>query len=94
MSNNTLSQEQVLVGGWSPYHALTPDEKRIFDEAMSGLLGVVYTPQQVSTQVVSGMNYRYKCLAQMPPSEVVWEAVVEIYQPLNGRPIVTHISRI
>ncbi|WP_343606178.1 hypothetical protein [Fluviicola sp.] len=94
MSDNTLSQEQVLVGGWSPYHPLTAEEKAIFDEAMKGLLGVVYTPQQVSTQVVAGMNYRYKCLAQMPPAEVVWEAIVEIYKPLKGQPIVTHISRI
>ncbi|KDC44967.1 hypothetical protein, partial [Pseudoalteromonas fuliginea] len=67
----------------------------IFDQAMEGFVGVKYTPQSVSTQVVAGMNYRFKSLASMPPSDVVWEAIVEIYQPLNGsRPYVTGITRL
>lgn len=94
MSNETLSKEHVLVGGWSHYHPLTAEEKHIFEEAMHGLVGVHYTPHQVATQVVAGMNYRYKCTASMPPADIVWDAIVEIYKPLKGRPIVTHISRI
>lgn len=95
MSTNTLLNEnEVAVGGWSPYHPLTPQDKKVFEEAMNGFVGVQYTPNSVSTQVVAGMNYRFKCTASMPPSEVIWEAVVEIFQPLNGNPYITGIIRL
>lgn len=61
---------------------------------MQGFVGVHYNPQSVSTQLVNGTNYRYKCLASMPPSEVVWEAIVEIYAPINGQPHVVGIQRL
>lgn len=86
--------ETHIVGGWSPYHSLTPRDQEVFDEAMKGFVGVKYMPQTVSTQVVAGMNYRYKCQASMPPSEVVWEAIVEIYQPLDGKAYVVGIIRL
>lgn len=95
MSTNTvLNGSEVMVGGWSPYHPLTPQDRAVFDEAMNGFVGVQYTPNTVSTQVVAGTNYRFKCTASMPPSEVVWEAIVEIFQPLNGKPYVTGIVRL
>lgn len=95
MSTNTLLNEnEVMVGGWSPYHPLTPQDRKVFDEAMNGFVGVQYTPNTVSTQVVAGTNYRFKCTASMPPSEVIWEAIVEIFQPLNGKPYVTGIVRL
>jgi hypothetical protein len=94
MSNHTLTNNAKVVGGWTPYHKLTPEDKLVFDEALKGLLGVKYTPNTVSTQVVAGTNYRYKCTASLPPTEVVWEAIVEIYKPLNGKPYLTGIIRI
>lgn len=95
MSTNTeLKEKEVMVGGWSPYHPLTPKDRAVFDEAMKGFVGVKYTPNTVSTQVVAGTNYRFKCTASMPPSEVVWEAIVEIFQPLKGSPYVTGIVRL
>ena len=95
MSTNTLlNDKDVVVGGWSPYHSLTAQDKAVFDEAMKGFVGVTYTPQTVSTQVVAGTNYRYKCIASMPPAQVVWEAIVEIFQPLNGAPYITGIVRV
>ncbi|WP_136668871.1 hypothetical protein [Flavobacterium sp. H122] len=95
MSTNTvLNDKEIIVGGWSPYHPLTAQDKAVFDEAMKGFVGVKYTPNTVSTQVVAGTNYRYKCTASMPPALVVWEAIVEIFQPLNGAPYVTGIVRL
>lgn len=95
MSTNTvLNGSEVSVGGWSPYHPLTAQNQEVFDQAMKGFVGVKYTPNTVSTQVVAGTNYRFKCTASMPPSEVVWEAIVEIFQPLNGKPYVTGIVRL
>jgi len=92
MSNS--AEAPAVVGGWTAYHALTPADRKVFDEAMQGFVGVNYNPQSVSTQVVNGTNYRFKCLASMPPAEVVWEAIVEIYQPLNGAPHIIGITRI
>lgn len=89
-----MSTQELVVGGWTKYHALTPEDQKVFNEAMNGFVGVKYTPEQVSTQLVNGTNYRYRCLASMPPSDVVWEAIVEIYQPINGQSHVVSIHRI
>lgn len=87
------SVEAPVLGGWTAYHPLTPNDRKVFDEALKGFVGVKYTPQSVSTQLVNGTNYRFKCVASMPPSDVVWEAIVEIYAPLNGAPYITGIIR-
>lgn len=89
-----MSTQQTMLGGWTPYHPLTPNDQKVFNEAMKNLVGVHYTPQLVSTQIVDGTNYRFKCQASIPPAEVIWEAVVEIYAPLEGSPIITGIHRI
>ncbi|WP_299122181.1 hypothetical protein [uncultured Tenacibaculum sp.] len=94
MKTETLTENQTVVGGWSPYTALTPEDRKVFDEAMAGLVGVNYTPEQVSKQVVAGINYRFKCEASMPPSMAVWQAIVEIYQPLDKKPHVVGIIRL
>jgi hypothetical protein len=94
MQNQTATNHVELVGGWSPYHNLTAEDKLVFDEALKGFVGVKYTPTAVSTQIVAGTNYRFKCTAQIPPSEVVWEAIVEIFKPLVGNPHITGIVRI
>jgi hypothetical protein len=83
-----------LIGGWSPYRSITPQDKLVFDEALKQVLGVNYSPQMVSTQVVNGTNYRFKCSASTPPTLVVWEAIVDIYKPINGPGYVTGIIRI
>ena len=94
MKTETLHQDtENLVGGWSPYRNLTPKDKIIWDETPKPI-GVDYSPFAVATQVVNGMNYRYKCTASMPPAEVVWEAIVEIYKPINGKPRIVGIIRI
>ena len=96
MSTETLTNnQQPIVGGWSPYHKLTAQDQQVFNEALKGFVGVKYTPETVSTQIVAGTNYRFRCVASMPPAMVVWEAIVEIFQPLGGQPpYVTGIVRI
>lgn len=89
-----MSNQENIVGGWTAYHPLTAADKLVFQEAMSGFVGVTYTPETVSTQVVAGTNYRFNCTASMPPAEVIWNAIVEIYQPLSGKPYITGIVRI
>lgn len=87
-------QKETLVGGWTAFHPLTPEDQKVFDEAMKGFVGVIYTPFEVSTQLVNGTNYRYKCTASIPPAEVIWQAIVEIYKPIDGQPHVVAITRI
>lgn len=95
MSTNTVENTaNILLGGWSTYQNLTPADTAVFKEAMQGFVGVHYTPNLVSKQIVAGTNYRYKCTASIPPSDVVWEAIVEIFQPLNGKPYITGIVRV
>lgn len=93
MSTQNVAQAPI-VGGWTAYHPLTASDQKVFAEAMKGFVGVKYTPQTVSTQVVAGTNYRFKCTASIPPALVVWEAIVEIFDPLNGAPYVTGIVRL
>ncbi|REH54811.1 hypothetical protein C7448_102336 [Tenacibaculum gallaicum] len=94
MKTETLQQNtENLVGGWSPYRDLTSEDKVIWNETPKPL-GVDYTPFAVSTQIVNGVNYRFKCTASMPPAEVVWEAIVEIYKPINGKPRIIGIIRL
>ncbi|RXJ69340.1 hypothetical protein CRV08_04870 [Halarcobacter ebronensis] len=86
--------ENTMPGGWSAYHDLTPEDESVFHEALAGFVGVHYTPFAVSTQVVAGMNYKYKCEASMPPSDVIWEVIIEIFKPLHGSAHIVSIIRI
>ncbi|MBC3954360.1 MULTISPECIES: hypothetical protein [Pseudomonas] len=90
-----MATEQFSLGGWSPYRELTPKDQEIFNEALAGLLGVNYTPNLVSTQVVNGTNYRYQANATVPgPTPYTWQAIVEIYAPINGDPHLVQIIKV
>ncbi len=88
------SAQATLLGGWTAYHPLTAEDQKVWDEAMRGFVGVNYKPQTVSSQLVNGTNYRFKCTASIPPAEVMWDALVDIYAPINGMPYVTGITRV
>ena len=83
-----------LLGGWSSFGPVTSEDKKVFNEATSGLIGVDYTPEKVSTQVVNGTNYRFQCSATIPNGTAIWLAMVEIYAPINGKPIITQITKL
>jgi len=86
--------EKIMPGGWSEYHELKSEDRVVFNEALEGFVGVKYIPSVVSTQVVAGMNYKYKCIASIPPSDVMWETIIEIFEPLEGKPHIVSIARI
>jgi len=89
----TLDKAEVLCGGWSPFRSVTEQDLGVFKAATKHLLGVDYTPLLVSTQVVAGMNYHFKCDAIIPTlGTSTNEAIVTIYQPLSGEPRVSNIS--
>jgi hypothetical protein len=94
MSNQTLASLEPIVGGWSEFHKLTPDDLLVFNKALEGYVGVKYIPTAVAIQIVAGTNYRFRCTASVPPSDDAYEAVVKIIQPLEGDPYVVKITRI
>ncbi|MCL1127917.1 hypothetical protein [Shewanella surugensis] len=95
IENEHSSNSQALYGGWSPWGPLTAESLEVFDAATSRLLGVKYTPLEVSTQVVAGVNYRFICEARVViPHAQPYRVMMEIFQPLEGEPIITNIRTI
>lgn len=74
-----------IKGGWSSFSPVTKEDEKIFSKAINGLLGVKYTPELVSYQIVAGKNYRFICRAVSttnPPRE--YYASVTFYVNLDG----------
>jgi len=94
-ANATLERTSVeTLCGWSPFKPLDQECRNVFNEAMKGLVGVAYTPIEVSTQLVNGVNYRFRCEARIiTPNAPKYIALVEIHQPFNGLPIITNITQ-
>ena len=85
----------TLVGGWTTYSCdISAEEMEVFKSAVT-LDGVDYTPVVVASQVVSGMNYSYFCNAKGVYPGALNEAVmIDIYAPINEKPILRGITRI
>jgi hypothetical protein len=76
----------TMVGGWTAYStSISAEAMAAFKEALKGHVGVNYTPLAVASQLVSGMNYRFLCDAQVVyPDAPHYAALVQVYKPLNG----------
>lgn len=86
---------EAMAGGWTSFGPVTPEEQVIFKTALAGLVGVDYVPEAVSTQVVAGTNYRFLSKATpVYPGAQPYPALVTIFQPLNGQPHVTSITKL
>lgn len=86
---------KAKVGQWTPYRKLMPDDRFIFDQCVQHLIGISYYPLSVSTQVVNGMNYRFKCSATPSyPGALDYKAIIQIYSPIEGEPHITDITPI
>ena len=91
--SNTLTNTNI--GGWTAFAKPTALELEVFNKAMKGFVGVKYTPEKVSSQVVEGMNYRFHCEgvpATLKPKP--FKAMVQIYASIGGTPVITHINPI
>ena len=84
----TAAPWEELMGGWRATDSLDlPEEaKEAFDQVMTGLVGVRYTPEAcLGTQVVAGTNYCILCRAeQVVPNAVPYYVLVYIYRDLKG----------
>lgn len=88
-----MSAQEKNVGEWTAYQKLTQEDRDVFNEALQGFVGVQYTPEAVSTQVVAGKNYRFQSKAQQPGAPATWNATVEIHKPLQGKAYISQIIR-
>jgi hypothetical protein len=90
-----MAEAAQTPGAYGPFEAVDAKTKAIFEKAMSGLIGVSYTPLIVATQVVAGTNYLYMCNARVvAPGTSAYPVEVIIFQPLNGPPHHTSIKRV
>ena len=84
-----------MAGGWTTYSTeISAEAKNAFDKAVD-LVGVRYTPVAVATQVVAGVNYNFFCNAKGSyPNAGNEAALITVYQPFNGVPHLTKITRV
>lgn len=91
------SDKKMLAGGYGNERAVSAEELAFFNEMTSALKGVVYTPENVATQVVAGKNYRFVCKAETVAAEPkTYQVEIIIYQPLpnHGEPMITSLKRL
>ncbi len=61
---------------------------------MEGFVGVGYTPEKVSKQVVNGVNYRFQCSAKPSVKDPhPYRAIVKIHAPISGKPKIEDIEK-
>ena len=74
------------VGGYTSDRDLTAEDAAVFEEATDGLIGVIYEPVKVATQIVAGTNYRFTCYAigLYPRESEITVKYVYIYKDLSG----------
>lgn len=87
--------DAVSCGGWSPFQELELEDQDVFEEAMKGLVGVKYTPERVSKQIVKGVNYRFFCYGTpATQGEHSFPAIVKIYAAPRAKAQITGIQRV
>ena len=84
-----------IVGGYSADRSLTKEDMEIFNDAMTDLVGVIYEPTLVSTQVVAGMNYRFTATATIVyPGAEPYTVHIYVFKSLDGSIELTEIVKI
>lgn len=96
ITESITSTTATIPGGWTLYRTtFSRNEYNAFNQAVSGLVGALYTPIAISTSVSSGINYKFICNAQPTyPGAIPYAVVIEIYQPINGEPEIMSINEI
>lgn len=79
---------EALAGGWTKAEdpTVTDELSIMFNEALEGLTGALYTPLALlETQVVAGTNYKFLCSGKTVTATPSYKNVlVSIYKPING----------
>jgi len=85
------SMNEPIVGGYTEHRQLTQDDLRFFNEVCRQYGGIDATPVSVSTQVVAGTNYCFRC---KDDKGKMFD--ITILRPLPGRgnPMITEIQEV
>lgn len=90
---NDISEVTSMPGSWQYQPYLTTYDSFIFYNAIGEHPDYFYRPIAVAKQVVNGTNYRFMTIAEPEQSDLTPHfAIVEIYQPLEGRAYATKIT--
>lgn len=84
--------EGELVGAYSEFRPLEEDDLAVFNAVMENYAYLHVEPVEVSTQVVAGLNYIFRCKSVGPDgAESFCDAY--IFRPLDGEPYLKEIER-
>lgn len=91
----TTDNQLAVVGAWSSFEAVAPEDKLVFNKAMEGFVSVKYNPEKVSKQIVNGTNCRFFCNGfPAVQGEHPFPAIVKIYVAPGGEAHITEIQRV
>ncbi|MDO5442961.1 MAG: hypothetical protein Q4G10_04765 [Bacteroidia bacterium] len=79
-----------MVGAFTEPREITPEELEMFKKATADYAELQLVPQNVATQVVAGINYKFFC--DCKEGYNLSRCDVIIYKPLDGEPSVTKIQ--
>ncbi|MCX7749656.1 MAG: hypothetical protein N2645_22610 [Clostridia bacterium] len=85
-----------MTGTYSAFKTdISQDELNVFKKAIGQLVGVNYQPLAVSSQVVSGINYKFFCNATpVYPNAITEPVIILIYEQLDGSVHLNEIKKI
>jgi len=89
-SKASKEEQEHLCGGYTAQREITRQELELFRQ-VTGTGDLVLTPLTVATQVVSGLNYRFRC--KYEDKKASGYCLVTIYQPLQGNAVLSSIER-
>lgn len=81
---------EQMVGAYSEPREIAPEELEMFKKATADLSELQLVPQNVATQVVAGINYKFFC--DCKEGYNLSRCDVIVYKPLSGEPSVTKIN--
>jgi len=87
-TSQRMAEREVLCGGYTKFRKMTAEERTLFADTYKSETQL--TPSAVATQVVAGMNYKFRC---KDSKKNTYEVV--IYKPLpnQGEPVVSRVTK-
>lgn len=85
-------KNHIMCGAYSSMRNVSSDELAMFRQ-VTDTLNLKLKPQQVATQVVAGINYKFVCKYTDKVQATSGTCIVVIYKPLQGNPSLTSLQK-
>ncbi|MZI93677.1 hypothetical protein F9817_10765 [Vibrio sp. CAIM 722] len=83
------------MGRWSQFAELNEEDQRVFKLGIQGIIGVHYTPLEVSHRSISGEHFAFFCNATTTSfPENTFPAMVTMFRAVGGKITRSEIRRI